>query len=144
MENIAAQIIASSKVVSAPAGEAVASVDKSPTTISETNVPIVADAIGLGVFFSENANEIVSPDMLSDIKSKVDAIATYARDNIKTYSEDAVKNLILKLSNEFNWDNLKPTEKLEKLYDYVDLKKRLQERKNIDIVIKSLKEELNA
>jgi hypothetical protein len=146
MNDIASQIIASSKIITAPTGEAVTvSNEVTPPTINkEAHAPMVADVLGLGVFFGETATEVCSPSMLEGIKSKTDAIVDYVRNNIKTYSEEAVKSFILKLSGENNWDSLKPIEKLDKFYDYVDLQTRIKEIKNQKSIIKQLKESVNA
>ena len=143
MSDIAASIIASSKVISAPVGEAVSS--EAPDSVNaEVRVPLVADAIGIGIFFGDTASEICSPEMLSNITSKVTEITNYVREHISTHSDEAVKTFMEKLSSENEWTHLKPTERLEKFYDYVDLQKRMSERKNINTIIKQLKESVHA
>lgn len=146
MSDLAEQMIASSKVISSPVGEAVQASPQPITNVTEVTpkAPIAAGVLGVGVFFNDYASEICSPGVLSDIQSKVEAVSNYARDNVTVHSEDSVENFINKIVAENGWDKLSPTKKLEKFYDYVDLQKRMSERKNIDTIIKQLKESVNA
>jgi hypothetical protein len=146
MSDIATQIIASSNVISAPVGESntVAPMPVSQMTEVTPKAPIAAGVLGVGVFFNDYSGEICSPEVLSDIRSKVESISNYARDNITVHSESSVEGFLNKIISENGWEKLGPTEKLEKFYNYVDLQTRLRESKNLKNIIKQLKESIYA
>lgn len=143
MDDAVSSMIQSSKIIKAPTGEAAMSFVNESTT-AETNIPLVADTIDLGQFYLPQAGEMVHPDTLNGVKSKVDAITQYVRDSVNSPSEEAFASFLNDILTTNEWNNLKPLDKLEKLFSYVDLQRRATEIKSQKELYKHLKEQLYA
>jgi hypothetical protein len=137
MSEIVSSILASAQTISSPESSIATAIDPMhPATDSQS--PVVADFLELSAFYSPNADQY-SPEAVSKIKNMVRDINEYIGskfDNVP--NEDQVREYIADIITRNKLDRLSPTDKLEAVYNYIDLSKRMDEVKNIKDKIKAL------
>jgi hypothetical protein len=104
MDDIVSSMISSSKIITAPSGVPAMDAVNSEVATQETHTPLVADALELGQFYLPTAVDMISPEALTGIKDKINAISEYARDNVKQPTEDAVANFINEILSNNEWN----------------------------------------
>jgi hypothetical protein len=137
MSEIVSSILASAQTISSPESSIATAIDPlHPAT--EKQSPVVADFLELSAFYSPNADQY-SPEAVGKIKDMIRGINEYIGskfDNVP--NEDQVRAYIADIITRNKLDKLSPTDKLEAVYNYIDLSKRMDEVQNIKDKIKAL------
>lgn len=137
MSEIVDSLIASAQTISSP--ESSISGDASlPLVSTDTQSPVIADFLELSAFYSPSATEF-SPEITYKIRNKISDIGRYIGEQFENVpNEDEVRSYLADIITRNKLDKLSPSDKLDAIYDYIDLSKRMNEIKSIKKKMKAL------